>query len=333
MKAMILILIATLITITTLITIKLFSQKYHPPYFGCALEYPIDHHKLEELSNRLELMPQIIEFYVQWPPLNTLNEDFSFTELRGMIHAIDERGALPCLSWEPMTIVEGAKKEISYEDLISGLYDPYIRHMGRVLKDYKHPIIVRFAHEMNLSIYHWGESEGQFDPKAPEIYRNMYKHVFQLFEKELATNVLWAFCPNADSVPEAQWNTIKAYYPGDAYVDILGIDGYNWGLTQPQSEWRTFEEIFALPFAEMKKINQKKPIIIFETASIGSYKDKNAWLNDALNTCSLWGIDALIWFDVDKENDWKLQDLNRIAPRIRTDPSVQQWAQKLKNTR
>jgi hypothetical protein len=41
-------------------------------------------------------------------------------------------------------------------------------------------------------------------------------------------------------VPEEAWNDWGNLYPGDAYVDWMGVDGYNWGTSQVGSKWRAF---------------------------------------------------------------------------------------------
>ena len=61
--------------------------------------------------------------------------------------------------------------------------------------------------------------------------------------------MVWVFCPNVDSVPGDAWNQWSNYYPGDAYVDWMGFDGYNWGTVQTGSSWRTFASIAGTIYA------------------------------------------------------------------------------------
>ena len=55
------------------------------------------------------------------------------------------------------------------------------------------PVIIRFAHEMNLNEYHWGTLEAEYGQKSPEIYIKMFRYVVQFFKDEKVDNVLWAF--------------------------------------------------------------------------------------------------------------------------------------------
>jgi beta-mannanase len=179
-------------------------------------------------------------------------------------------------------------------------------------------VIVRFAHEMNLSRYHWGGSMDDYGPESPGKYRDMFRHVVRIFRESGAGNALFAFCPNAESVPnpmhdpEAGWNRAARYYPGDEYVDVLGMDGYNWGTTRNfdehgwDSRWETFEGIFKDIFDELKSLNRDKPLYVFETSSVSRGGDKNLWIREAFASAREWGVNAVVWFHADKEEDWRL---------------------------
>ena len=166
---------------------------------------------------------------------------------------------------------------------------------------------------MNLARYHWGGALDDFGPESPARYRAMFRYVIKKFRAQGANNVRWVFCPNADSVPAAPWNRIAAYYPGDDVVDVAGLDGYNWGTTQTKaangwdSQWRSFESIFAAPLNELKQVASGRPLAVFETASAYQGGDKEEWITSALDSAKSLGLGALIWFQVNKETDWRLE--------------------------
>src|SRR5256885_2213761 len=64
--------------------------------------------------------------------------------------------------------------------------------------------------------------------------------------------------------PAAPWNHWTHYSPGDAYVDWVGIDGYNWGTTQSWSSWSSFASLVRPVYSDYAG---RKPIMIAETAS------------------------------------------------------------------
>ena len=116
-----------------------------------------------------------------------------------------------------------------------------------------------------------------------------------------------------DSVPHEPWNKIKSYYPGDHYVDILGMDGYNWGHCATKenmgwtSSWRSFDEVFKNTYNQLQDLSFFKPIIIFKTASSSRGGDKNVWLENALESAKKLDILCITWFQNDKECDWVIK--------------------------
>lgn len=54
-------------------------------------------------------------------------------------------------------------------------------------------------------------------------------------------------------------------------------------------------------------LSPEKPLLVFETACAASGGDKGAWLRGAIQTAQVWNIQAIMWFQVNKEIDWRLQ--------------------------
>ncbi|HDQ40050.1 MAG TPA: endoglucanase [Desulfonatronum sp.] len=283
-------------------------------FLGAALDgYPITLPRLYEVQDELGIFPSMVVFFLQWPsqpgtghfPLETL-------------HAVDTFGALPCVTWEPMYMHGDQENVILAERILGGEYDPYIRDFARSAREYGGPFLMRFAHEMNLSRYHWGTTAERYGPDSPALYREMFQYVVRMFQEEGANNVLFVFCPNAESIPhpiwneKGEWNTAAAYYPGHDYVDVLGLDGYNWGITQNKEEhgwdstFRSFEDIMAPMHEELRALAPEKPIVVFETASTELGGDKSVWIRHAVRTMEAWGVAGFVWFEADKEVDWRL---------------------------
>ncbi len=193
--------------------------------WGYALDgYPIKKSQLESLDST-ELDPMIILFYLQWPKPGEMGE----VPLQSL-EIISQYSEIPCLTWEPMYQMDNKLHAIPYEDILAHKYDDYLERFATGIKTRGQPLIIRFAQEMNLDHYHWGTEASQFGPKSPEIYVKLFRYVVTFFKNKGVSNVQWAFCPNAESVPSNEWNKASHYYPGDEYVDILGMDGYDWRL-------------------------------------------------------------------------------------------------------
>jgi mannan endo-1,4-beta-mannosidase len=131
-------------------------------------------------------------------------------------------------------------------------------------------------------LFWWGS-------QGPEACKKIWQIMFDKFTKEHGLkNLIWVWTSEAGS------NALK-WYPGDEYVDILGLDIYDEG--NHGSQMLTFEEL-------KKLYNGKKMITISECGSIPSMdamkKDRAIWSyympwygNHTKNP---------VW---NNENDWK----------------------------
>lgn len=167
------------------------------------------------------------------------------------IRASYDRGVPVMLSWEPWPIA-GTDSGSVVEDTIQGRYDGEIRRAADSVKSLQQPILIRFAHEMDMQgLYPWTGA-------PPDRYIAMYQHTVDLFRAEGATNVLWVWSPGGtlDS---------PRYYPGDGYVDYIGVTVLQYsgwetaaGFTPP----REFSELVDEKYRLMAPFN--KPIILAE---------------------------------------------------------------------
>ncbi|GEM_PF-299453 len=311
------------------------------PFFGVALDgYPLTAFRLQAVAEELGLEPEIITFFLQWPPRGHLEAGLFPGE---SLEVIWRRGAIPCVTWEPMYYQDGEEITAHWTWILGGDYDPYLISFASQARAWGKPFILRLAHEMNIRRYHWGTSKEAFGPESPYIYRRIYQYIVKLFKKAHANNVLWAFCPNAESVPNplydpgASWNRARNYYPGDAYVDILGMDGYNWGNSFTKevhgwdSRWKSFREIFEPIYRELRRQAHEKPLFVFETSTVREGGDRERWIKEAFETCKQWRINGWVWFQASKEQDWRLHkgeaSLLGVRPRARGIPRPQEWIQ------
>lgn len=286
------------------------------PQWGVALDgNPITAAQIAAVKKQTGLAPGLVVFFQQWPE-DPAARDFP----RASLEAIAAAGALPVITWEPMYYrrADGAETMIPAQRITRGEYDQYVESFARAAAGWGRPVMIRFAHEMNLSRYHWGGSAAEYGPASPERFKAMWRHVVDIFRRLNATNVRWAFCPNCESVPgagpnnPAPWNTARAYYPGDAYVDALGMDGYNWGNTQTpekngwRSSWRGFADTFRELHGQLRALAPDKPLYVFETACAPTGGSKPAWLAELPAVAQRWKLAGVVWFEANKEVDWRL---------------------------
>jgi hypothetical protein len=220
---------------------------------------------------------------------------YSFEDwLNGRTPWTISQNKIPLVTWEPHEPLD---------QIIAGRHDNNIRAKARGARDLRAEIFLRWGHEMNGNWYPWS---GALNSDGARKYIAAYRHVHDLFQQEGATNVVWVWCPLVANVPDEPWNHWSQYYPGDAYVDWIGFDAYNWGDTASCCRWMSFRELIE-PFYRWYA-SKGKPIMIPEYASAHSGGDKAAWIRTMhadLKT-DFTQIKAVVWFNIWKETDWRI---------------------------
>ena len=91
--------------------------------------------------------------------------------------------------------------------------DATLRSYANSMAAYKRPVFLRFASEMNggWTSYH----------KDPALYRRTFRLVHDVMVRN-APNVVMIWC--VGSKPDHNWDD---YYPGDKYVDWVGVNFYS----------------------------------------------------------------------------------------------------------
>ena len=220
-----------------------------------------------------------------------------------------QSGRIPLITWEAWQGGVGT----SLDDIINGVHDSMIQSRAQAARNIGERFFLRWGHEMNGNWYPWDGFHNGAGPSAAAKYIAAYRHIHDVFVGQGATNVLWVFCPNVDSVPGDAWNTWTNYYPGDAYVDWMGFDGYNWGTTQTTSAWQTFPSMASRIYPSIAA--KGKPIMIPETASAEQGGNKAQWIAAILPALqsSFPAIKAFAWFEMNKETDWRVESSQAAA--------------------
>jgi Beta-mannanase len=215
--------------------------------------------------------------------------------------AIRARGAMPLISWEPWA---GTKDPTwSLSTISDGSHDAFIHQWTHDVATWGHAIYVRPMYEMNGPWSAWGY--GVNGNTAAEFVA-AWRHVVNIANAEGATNIRWVWSPNVDD-GDPRYASYGSLYPGDSYVDWVGLDGYNWGTSQSWSGWQSLYTVFKGSVDKVRAISGK-PIMIGETGSTDLGGDKAAWITNgfARLLTDLPQVKALIWFDANKETDWRV---------------------------
>lgn len=162
-------------------------------------------------------------------------------------------------------------------EILDGEFDLFLEKYAKLVSEYpKVTVLFRPFNEMNGD---WCSYSAFHTSRDTEIYKNLYKYVYGFFKEAGCSNVLWVWNPNERSYPNYKWNNESMYYPGDEFVDIYGITGYNNGTYYESELWRSFDEIYTPIYERALRINEK-PIMIteFSCSSVGG--DKVEWLEN-----------------------------------------------------
>ncbi|MFT3904497.1 MAG: glycosyl hydrolase [Niabella sp.] len=217
-------------------------------------------------------------------------------------------GYLPHVTWEPM---------MGLSELISGKYDNDIKKYGEAIASFGKPVILRFAHEFNGDWYPWSIMNEQLIPAS--TYVTAFRYVHEKIREAGGLNAYWVWAPNVENGAKNQ-QTIESYYPGDAYVDLIGMDGYNFGTSQSFSRWQSFTDIFENLYNKVTTAYPHKPVFISEMGCSSTGGDKAAWIADMFIQLEnkFPKINSFVWFNINKETDWRFTETQAITDAFKT---------------
>jgi hypothetical protein len=258
-----------------------------------APSLPWSFRDIDDFSNLVGRRPAIIHWFQDWAM------DFSAEYLDNAV----DRGGAPLVTWEPWQFGRGPEQpDYSLKAIIEGKHDPYIHRWAQAAAAWGKVFYLRFAHEMNGDWTSWSPG---VNGNTSRQFISAWRRVHGIFKRAGAANVKWVWAPVAHYEGATPYGDV---YPGDAYVDWVGLSGYNWGNTRTWSRWQSFAEIFEASYRKVATMT-RKPIMIAEVATAESGGDKAVWIRKAFRTeipDRFPRIRAVVWFNANKENDWRV---------------------------
>jgi len=220
---------------------------------------------------------------------------------RTKFDAIAAKGMLPVLSWEPWDYKSrNGPNQPAYRlaAIAGGTYDGYIQAWAKGIAALSYPVVVRFGHEMNGFWYPWCE---QANGNHAGDYVRAWRHVHDLFVAAGARNVAWLWSPNV-TYPGAA--PLSDLYPGDSYVDWIGLSGY-YG-TAGRTSYISFDQIFTSTLSEVDALTHK-PIVVTETGATNASGQQAHWITQMFAQLPAHPeVIGVIWFEAMKEIDWRI---------------------------
>lgn len=220
--------------------------------------------------------------------------------------AIWDAGYVPVVTLEPWNI-DGVSSAGLFED------GDTIRGWATRLADWveespERTLFLRPAHEMNGSWYPWSVGAGL----DPADYRRAWRTMYDTFREAglVGERVRWLWCINAETTADVD---PLSCYPGDDYVDWVGVDGYNFGDSQAWSTWIDPGTVFESAFERLRTLTDA-PLSVPEfgcspmRAGTHDPSGKSTWITDAFDLFDDWDVRLAGWFNTTKETDWRVLD-------------------------
>lgn len=271
-----------------------FSKKHSGKYLGIFQPSEgngiSDIQAINELESRENIDFDIISFYLAWT-------DESVNKFpHQLMDSIYQKNAIPMITWEPWastlasndTVRDLSEEKKVFKHIIDGYFDDYIIKFANILKTYDKPIFLRFAHEFDNPQYPWSQAGNN----TSEELKAAWIYVHKLMKKEGAHKAIFVWNP---------WKPkgMNNYYPGDQYVDWIGLTMLNYGPLNENGEVLPFNKLYE-PFKNKLYWFTRKPIMLAEFGSLKlGQNNQESWLTNAVDSInsSHENIKALVFFN------------------------------------
>ncbi len=248
------------------------------------------------VSNKLKTRFDIVSIYQSWGP-ESINK-FPME----LLSKIRKAGSIPMITWEPYSHNfpefkndKGLSADWKvFNAILKGRFDSYIMAYANKIRGFGEPVMIRFAHEMDNPNYPWSFYGGG---NTPEEFVLAHQYIVKFFNKMGATNVTWVWNPWEE-------DQLEKYYPGDDFVDWIGVTNLNYGLANSNGKWVGFEDLYK-PFHD-KLVKYRKPVMLSEFGSTTFGGDRSSWIKDALYKIrkDYKEIRSIVFFYSNEDKSW-----------------------------
>jgi Glycosyl hydrolase family 26 len=266
---------------------------------------------LDAYASRVGRMPSIVS--------TSRDMEGGMLDLTAM-NGVAARGAVPLVTVEPWDSSSATDPRFALKNIVRGDFDSWFAAGADAARSFGRSFYLRFAPEMNGR---WAPWEAGVNGNTPQDYIDAWRHVHDIFVAHGATNVKWVWGPNVFGGGSAV--DFTPYYPGSDVVDVLALDGYNWGSLDV---WQTYSQVFGPSYDVLARLDANKPVMIAETASTELGGNKAAWITSAFTKeipARTPRVRIVVWFDVNKETDWRVESSPQSLSAYRSVATSASW--------
>ena len=176
----------------------------------------------------------------------------------------------------------GADPNFSMHSIADGEWDAELEDWCEGAAAVDSPLLAEFGTEVNGDWFPWN---GRWNrPDGPRAFKDAYRRIVDTCRASGADNITWFFHADVGSSPRADWNEPWDYYPGDDYVDWIGLSDY--GPLKPGESWRSFHaRMDNVIYRLLDEIGSDKPLAVLEYGATETRREpraKSRWITNAI---------------------------------------------------
>lgn len=244
------------------------------PEFNCAYQktkfVPADGKCLLIMGQTEERIQEYLQHFSNQPIPGGWSAYWGITEFKGITESFtNETGSSQNHQWLidqfPNTAMHSALWMVGMHDIAektaTGFYDEIILQFAAWAKTIDRPIYLRIGYEF----------DGAHNELEPKIYVKAYRKIVDMLRNQGVDNIAYVW--HSYAAPPYQGHPISAWYPGDNYVNWMGVSVFG----HPYEGELTQYSLTVLKYAK----EHHKPVMICESNPIrGIATDSSQAWND-----------------------------------------------------
>lgn len=253
------------------------TQEFYDKYFANneKLDFGVFEPTFPPYSYKLIQLEQKLDYNF---PVILMYNNFSLPYKTNYMNNAKELGKVVEYTLYTTDKINGKETDITLE-ILEGKYDEYLDNLAQSFNEYDFPVLFRLNNEMNGE---WVLYSSHRVGKDTDLFIECWRYIYDKFKEKGVDNLIFVWNPNELSFPDFSYNNYLCYYPGNEYVDVVGLTAYNTGNYYKGERWRSFSEAYDHFYFDYAK-RFKHPMMITEFSCASAGGDKSLWHENMFN--------------------------------------------------